>query len=263
MTGEWRAAAGALLALLYPEQGLCQLCGQPLAGREPGAEAARRLARFLPDPPSLCRDCLASVAEESGVCPRCGRPAPPAPGSPAGPVQACPECVAHPPVAARLRCVGVYQGALREAVLALKHGGRTDLARVLGRLMALRLREGLAAPDLLVPMPPSRNGLRRRGYNQAALLAREAAAPWRLPVQPLLRGVDPSGQEGRAREMRRFARAGRFAVDVEVAGARLLLIDDLYATRATLDAAAEALYAAGAARVEALVAAAPLYTGSR
>ncbi|MDI3298848.1 MAG: ComF family protein [Bacillota bacterium] len=259
MSSPWRAAGEEILALLYPEEGSCQLCGRALAGREPGAAALRRLAAVLPDPPRLCRDCLASVPEEAAVCPRCGRPA----SVPSAPGRACPECVAHPPVAARLRCIGVYQGALREAVLALKHGGRTDLARVLGGLMALRLREGLGAPDLLVPLPASRRGRLRRGYDQAELLARQVAAPWRLPVRSLLRALDPAGQEGRAREARRFGRAGRFLVGEGVAGARLLLVDDLYATRATIDAAAEALYAAGAARVEVLVAAAPLYTGSR
>ncbi|MDI3316798.1 MAG: ComF family protein [Bacillota bacterium] len=257
----WQAAREELLALLYPDAGRCALCGGPLSGAtsRPEEGDCRRLAAVPAELPPLCRACLDAIPREEEVCPRCGRPA----AGAAARGELCPECAAHPPVAARLRCIGVYQGSLRGAVLALKHSGRTDLARILGTLMALRLREGLGAPDLVVPLPASPGGLRHRGYNQAELLARVVAAPWGLPVRSLLRTRDAASQEGRGREHRRFARAGGFLVEEDITGARLLLVDDLYATRATLDAAAEALYAAGAGRVEAVVAAAPLYTGSR
>lgn len=164
---------------------------------------------------------------------------------------------AIPFVADGVAAFALYGGAVSEALRRLKYGGRADLAGPLGHLARRAARAASLRADAVVPVPLHPARLAERGYNQAALLAMEVAEELEVPLWPrALRRVRPTAQQARLdRTARRHNVAGAFAVrsPEAVAGRRLLLIDDVCTTGATLAACAEALRTAGAAKVTALV----------
>jgi ComF family protein len=140
---------------------------------------------------------------------------------------------------------------LDAVVHGFKYGGRPDLARPLGRILAAG-----AKPDpglLVLPVPLHRRRLRERGYNQAALLARAAAASWGAPaVDTVLVRTVATPPQARLPETRRHANvSGAFAVPEPgvVRGRAFVLVDDVVTTGSTLVEASRSLYAGGASRV--------------
>lgn len=146
-----------------------------------------------------------------------------------------------------------YTGRLRRAVKRLKYGGYRDLGPLLGGLLAERLRApGLAAPDAVTFVPLHWRRRLARGYNQAELLARGAAAAWSVPCRPtLVKARALPSQVGRPRAERRRLPGDAFrAFDpASVRDRSWLLIDDVWTTGTTARACVAALAAAGAARV--------------
>ncbi|ALJ21275.1 ComF family protein [Microbacterium sp. No. 7] len=136
-----------------------------------------------------------------------------------------------------------FDGAVARAVRALKEEGRTELARPLGTALDAALRTIAPAGDVaVVAVPSSRAGMRRRGYAPAALIARAAG---RRPLG-LLRVAGRAGdQRGLSREERRRNVEGTLRAR-PCAGVRVVLVDDVVTTGATLVEAARALRAAGA-----------------
>lgn len=145
-----------------------------------------------------------------------------------------------------------YGGPMALALQALKFEGRAEVGPPLGRLVAGLV--GAPAVDLIVPIPLSRRRLTERGYNQARELARglgTVASP-----RALARVEDRAPQVGLSREARLHHQDGAFRAETAlVEGARVLLVDDVISTGATLCAAAEALEAAGAVEIHAVAAA--------
>lgn len=151
---------------------------------------------------------------------------------------------------------GRYAGALRRAVLAYK-GGRRDAGDALADLLVRRFAAGLPRHALLVPIPTLGRRRRERGFDQSVRLARALGERSGLPVVLALRQITHDAQRGRSRAHRLRAR-GRFrceGADV-VAGAVVVLIDDVVTTGATLNDAALALAACDAAVAKAIVVAA-------
>lgn len=150
-----------------------------------------------------------------------------------------------------VRAVCAYEGAAREAIHALKYKGFFAVAEPLAQLMAERFPKWSRDCDIVIPVPLHPERERERGYNQANLLARQLChqrdvdhdeeALWRI------RNTRP--QVGLDRSQRRENVKGAFAADSRVRGRRVLLVDDVCTTGATLMAAGEALFSQGAASV--------------
>lgn len=141
-------------------------------------------------------------------------------------------------------------------VLAFKHGGHTDRLATFAAQMHRAGRTALAHADVIIPVPLHRTRLMKRRYNQSALLARALSKRCGIPmdVQCLLRGRRTPSQGGLSAQGRRRNVQGAFTVaDADrVAGQRIVLIDDVMTTGATLNACARSLKRAGATRVDAV-----------
>ena len=215
------------------------------------------LEPFVPEPTSarealVCADCHALLpARTGGFCPLCGELAP----WPLLPPAPCGQCLQDPPSWSGFAFYGAHEGLLRQLLLRLKFGNEPELGRLLGILAARRLPPDLRV-DAVVPVPLADGRLRERGYNQALELARPAAkacTPGKGPRPRLLRRIRPTPpQTGLARDVRANNMKDAFTASPEVAGLRILLVDDVLTTGATLRAAALTLCAAGAADVFAM-----------
>ena len=222
--------------------------------------------------PRLCLSCEAIVATP-GLCAACWSRqrwlAPPgcaACGLPPGPGEealaagwTCTACTGRRAAPARLRAALRYDAASRGLALRLKHGDALHAAPCFAAWMRAAGAELLAEADLLVPVPLHWTRLAWRRFNQAAVLARLVACGSGRDCIPdlLLRRRRTAPQGGFGRVARRRNVAGAFEVAARhraaLAGRRVLLVDDVLTTGATLEACAAALAAAGAAGVDALV----------
>ena len=159
---------------------------------------------------------------------------------------------------ARARSVLVYDDASRPLILGFKHGDQTHAAAAFGNWLARAGSEMLAEADLVVPVPLHRWRLFRRRFNQAALLGKAVArrAGVRCVPDLLVRGRATPSQGGLSRSGRQRNVKGAFAVRPkrlrDVTGARIVLIDDVLTTGATVSECARVLLRAGAARVDVL-----------
>jgi len=140
---------------------------------------------------------------------------------------------------------------LDRLVHALKYGGRDDLARPLGGLLARRV--ALPGEAVVASVPLHRTRLRERGYNQAALLARWAAVAWGAQWEPRVlersRATRAQARLTQDRRARNVSGAFRVPAPEAVRGRTLVLVDDVGTTGSTLVEAARALAGAGAERV--------------
>ncbi len=148
-----------------------------------------------------------------------------------------------------------YGGPLRDAITRLKYGGASEVARPLGRMLAMRLGPGLASdprPLVIVPVPLHQKRLSGRGYNQSALIARALGQSLGVRVffDSLFRLRATTAQVGLSRAERAANMRGSFALGKErqfdVQRTRVLLLDDVVTTGATLDEARKPFLDAGA-----------------
>ena len=217
--------------------------------------------------PPRCLSCGGTVDRQGGLCPKCwssltfiAAPLCACCGLPfeyeAEPGVVCAACIAEPPTFARARAVLVYDDASRPLLLGFKHGDRTFAAKAYGVWLARAGAELLREADLLAPVPLHRWRLFLRRYNQAALLAQETGRQAGVAVVPdlLVRHRSTRSQGGLDRTGRRRNVAGAFALRRagSVAGKRVVLVDDVLTTGATVGECAKVLLRAGAARVDVL-----------
>ena len=230
-----------MLDALLPPQ--CLTCDSPVS--DPGlfCPACFSITRFIAEP--CCTRC--GVAFDT---PREG-----------GLQQICRQCRTDPPPWGRARAALAYDAHSRRVILPLKYADRTELAPALAHMMARAGTSLLAEADLLVPVPMHRTRLRRRRYNQAALLAKALARISRVPatLDALARARATRPLEKLTAEARAAMVANAFAVTESgrhrILGRRVLLIDDVLTSGATAAACTLALLEHGAAAVDVLVAA--------
>ena len=226
----------SLWALLCEQR--CVACGTPV--RQPQDKE-----------PALCPRCEPRLERRTGgFCPRCGDIMGWADQVPA----LCGHCLAHTPPWGQFFFHGVYEGQLRDLLLRLKNGHELALAHCLGAMLARH--PGIPGGyDALVPAPMHPQRLRARGFNQALEIARPLAAALGVPLAPhfLHRPVVARPQTGLSHKERRANLEGVFTASPDVQGVRVLLLDDVATTCATLEKASNTLLAAGAAAVDVVV----------
>jgi ComF family protein len=236
------------------------------------AAPLRAALRFVVDAalPPLCPGCRAPLGDGAGLCaacwgkvsfiepPYCARLGIPFIYDP-GPGILSMEAIANPPAYDRARAAVRYDEVARELVHRLKYGDRLDLAPMLGQWMARAGRDLLAGADALVPVPLHWRRLWSRRFNQSAALAQVVSALAGVPVaaEALKRVRATPQQVGLDKGERASNVQGAFRVPperkAEVSGRRLVLVDDVLTSGATVDACARALNRAGAAHIDVLV----------
>lgn len=214
-----------LLSLLFPQRTVCHACGAPL------------------------------TAGDSLLCPSCEQS-----------LRQCAFSKEHTPSRAG-KCVSfaayAYRDAAASLVKALKFGSDRTAALPLAERMAgvFAASPPLQNAQLCIAVPVHPRRMRQRGYNQAEILASAFSEMTGMPVADhvLLRVHHKRSQVGQGREARRLNISGAFAVSEQgaplVAGRRILLLDDVLTTGATVDECARVLLQAGAANVMVLTAA--------
>lgn len=217
--------------------------------------------------PDTCLTCARRVSTQGTLCPNCWarlhiieRPYCEITGSPfahdfgQGFVSA--EAIANPPPFRRARAAAIHNGVARQLVTNLKYNDRNELARWMAKWMVRAARELTASADLVVPVPLHRWRHWSRQYNQSAELARFFAAETELAFMPqVLRRIKNSKpQVGLTADQRRRNVSGVFKVpdeqNIHVNGRAIILIDDVFTTGATVEAATKALLKAKAASVD-------------
>jgi ComF family protein len=209
-------------------------------------------------PGRLCASCWSRITWlASPLCSCCGAPFEFDPGS-GGEELLCGACLKEKPVFARARAVFRYDDFSRGLVLAFKHADRTHATPAYGGWLARAGAELLQEAEIVAPVPLHWTRLAWRRYNQAALLAQAAAhASGRTYVPDLLvrvRRTEIQGELGRAARRRNVRRAFRLhrRYGERIDGRRVVLIDDVFTTGATVEECAGVLLQAGAATVDVL-----------
>ena len=237
----------ATLALLYPQS--CAVCGASVESRFDGVACARcwKATRVLSGDDRLCWKCgtlapVTVVNDDNSELVRCHR---------------CDEAAFT-----TARACGLYEGALRVSIIALKREPHVSRRLALLMFEACR-REPLSSATRIVPVPLHPEREKQRGFNQAALLAQALSKLVQLPVDDhsLVRaehtGRHRAGMDAQAR---RESVVNAFAVVHPriIAGEHILLVDDVFTTGATASACAAALKEAGAVQVLVLTLARPV-----
>ena len=233
--GAWTHAARLALDIALPT--LCVACREPVDGE------------------GVCASCWAKLSFIAPpYCPRLGIPFVYDPG----PELLSMEAIANPPAYQRARAAVRYDDVARTLVHALKYQDRTDLAPAMGRWMARAGKQSLTEADILVPVPLHwQRGWSRR-YNQSGALAQVISRQSGVKVaSEALRRVRATEQQiGLSRAQRASNVQGAFKVPpdrmADIQGRRVILVDDVLTTGATVDACARALLRAKAAQVDVL-----------
>jgi ComF family protein len=196
----------------------------------------------------LCAQCWAGITFIAPpFCACCGLP------FPHDGKGLCAACAAATPHYDRARAVLRYDDASRGLVIAFKHADRTHTAPAYGAWMRRAGAELLDDADLLVPVPLHWWRLFRRRYNQAALLAYAIDRARVAPDLLIRRRATPSqGHLGRTARARNVATAFVLRRGADVTGKRIVLVDDVMTTGATVSECARVLRRAGAARIDVL-----------
>ena len=196
----------------------------------------------------------------SPLCQLCGRPYP----SQRRDDHLCGACLLRPPAFSAARSWACYprdsdvSHPLRQVIHRFKYGRQAALGHSLGRLMAQACRPWFRESDLdlIVPVPLHPRRLRWRGFNQSVVLGREVGREWGMPLDPfvLVRKAETAPQSTLSLNQRGLNVRGAFRIAPRrnVKGLRLLLVDDVYTSGATVNECARVLVRSGAREVRVL-----------
>lgn len=215
-----------LLNLLFPAR--CPLCGKGSDGR-------------ISHP--LCRECWGKIRRYTGpACGSCGTPLPSVHAT------LCQRCLRKEPPFTGVLYFGLYEGALREAIHLLKFRGIKRLSRPLTSLLSQLPRP---VADVILAVPLHEKGLKERGFNQAAVMARHLSRLWGIPLMhDTLRKVRQTAPQTEVTGRERLENLrGAFEVSRSVASLRIMLVDDVVTTGATMRECSRTLLKAGAREV--------------
>jgi len=192
-----------------------------------------------------CMQCTQKTIQIlSPICPICGNPN--------LNNETCKRCLSTPPLYTSLRSYSVFNGSIREAIHRLKYQHDIGLGEALARLMITRLEMLNWSVDLVTPVPLGLVRFKERGYNQATLLARPISLFFTIPFssQALSRTRETRTQVGLTVRERMENMSGAFQARKEwVYEKKILVVDDVATSGATLNACAKALLEAGASKV--------------
>lgn len=235
-----RNIKNAAAEAVFPSNIYCISCGSMIDGTRPY---------------SLCDKCVRKLHwTGERVCEKCGKALPDAYRG-----RLCYDCMIYSHSFEKgYSCLtyGLYE---RELLLELKYNGKGYLADKMGDILYDRISCENVQADVIIPVPVGRKRMKKRGYNQSALMAKRLSERWKVPMEaaalcreketPLLRSLAPAQREE--------ALDGAFSVTgsgcEKISGKRVLLVDDIYTTGATADACSRALLEAGASAVLLLV----------
>ena len=220
---------------LYLDGPVCSACGKELLAHIRGG---------------LCHECeKTSVKLGTDICGKCGRVL-------ANEAEFCDTCIRNERAFVRARSCYVYEGAPKKFVYRLKFGGRRYLAAFIAEAMVDRYLDCGFECDCVVAVPLSAKRKRKRGYNQAELVAEELSSRLKLPLidGALVKTKENKPQTKLTRREREENVRGVYEVTSPETfkGRRVLVVDDVMTTGATLGEVSRVLYKAKARSVEAL-----------
>ncbi|UCD83634.1 MAG: ComF family protein [Deltaproteobacteria bacterium] len=203
----------------------------------------------------LCPQCQGDIKLIiSPLCTICGLPF----TANEGEDHLCGNCLTEKRYFTVARAVGVYQGTLQKAIPMFKYRMNTPLTKTLGDILITNCEKLLNpyAYDLLIPVPLHRSRLRERGFNQALILAREVENKIHLPLDYLnlqrIRDTQPQTSLKEKERKKNVRGAFRLREERKVKDKRILLVDDVYTTGATVNECSRVLKRAGTKRVDVL-----------
>ena len=234
-------------------RGLRQIPAVCSVGRILGERRCLACTRpFVPETAErFCPECaLALPRRRAAFCPVCGEI------YDGGLEGICPPCQEQRPPWGKIFFHGLYDGLLRGLILRLKFGGELHQAHGLALLLAANpeLAEASSVYDVIVPIPLHKSRLIERGFNQSGEIARHLGKELNLPPLPgLERALPTRHQIGLSRRERVSNLRRAFNVSKNITEKKILLLDDVMTTGATLGSAARSLLDGGAAAVDVVV----------
>jgi ComF family protein len=202
---------------------------------------------------SVCSSCLANLELITPpYCVRCGKPSKDT---------VCNDCILMPHKFQRVRALGRYRGVLRELILGFKYKRKLKIGKLLGKMLGeiLKKEEIIEGIDFIIPVPIYKVRLRDRGFNQSEILAQEVSKITSIPilttnlvqVYPSVLQKELKGEKKEQLEKRKknVARVFKVKDSTVLKHKKILLVDDIYTTGATLDACSHTLLTSGASLV--------------
>ncbi len=227
-----------LKELIFPAPEICPVCQQEKSERQ-----------------GVGKNCFQKIVLiEAPICLKCGRPQRVNVSS----EKLCSQCRTIKYYFTRSRAIGLYDGLLREILAELKYRYRPELGEMLGKLLVewVKIHRSFHDVNLIVPVPINIRKLHQRGYNQAELLGKplQKYLGIRLANDIMIREKNTESQNalGKEKRFQNIKDAFRVINAPIVAGAKVLLVDDILTTGATASEAARVLLRAGALEVKVL-----------